>query len=569
MTWLRFAASPPFAGFVGVCAAASIGACHLIGGAGDLTFEAGAGGSGAGSSGTAGGDAGGLPLGAECDPDANTCASGICVDDVCCNVACGGDCETCAAPGLEGTCSPDIGASCGSGGKCDGARRCATGDVEWAVIGGTTRGDLPGRGAIDGSSLRFIAGVQAFMLPDDEDIQFGPLKLPVEDNARTIVGLVDDMEEGSLSSLGNPDGVQQLGFISVFPDGGWVVAGSATGSFDLSPAQDLPAGATPRPVVIVFNPDGTPRWGKPFDTTPTSPRVLGLAVSEAHIAIAFTDDSPSATKNRLVTMGRESASVIEDLTWELGTSPGNGGELTSLAYDSDGALWAAGWYRDEALVASASGGIQVVAATPGRVQPLLVRYDPSYEIPSGGPVSMGGNVDARLSAVTTAEDTIYVSGTMLGGTLSQPAVMDGESVDLVPEGSGDNPFVLALDRTGRARWGRSFASTATEIAVRGLAHDGAGDVVFGGSLRMGTVTFGPTTDISSTAEFTSFIAKLLPGGTLAWVRSDGGDNMVEPEVNWVGIDSRGRTWATGKSTGNVFAQTGLGDVDMFLVRIGP
>ncbi len=38
------------------------------------------------------------------------CASGICVDGVCCNTSCSGRCEACNVPGSEGTCSADISA---------------------------------------------------------------------------------------------------------------------------------------------------------------------------------------------------------------------------------------------------------------------------------------------------------------------------------------------------------------------------------------------------------------------------------------------------------------------------
>jgi hypothetical protein len=67
------------------------------------------------------------------------CASGFCVDGVCCNVACAGDCMTCSAAGKAGTCWPiDAGGrprtpascavesaqSCGNDGTCDGLGAC-------------------------------------------------------------------------------------------------------------------------------------------------------------------------------------------------------------------------------------------------------------------------------------------------------------------------------------------------------------------------------------------------------------------------------------------------------------
>jgi hypothetical protein len=52
------------------------------------------------------------------------CASGFCVDDVCCNTTCSGMCVTCALPGKEGTCDlaapgTDPHLDCGKGGPCD------------------------------------------------------------------------------------------------------------------------------------------------------------------------------------------------------------------------------------------------------------------------------------------------------------------------------------------------------------------------------------------------------------------------------------------------------------------
>jgi MYXO-CTERM domain-containing protein len=66
----------------------------------------------------------------------NECASGFCVDGVCCDTACDGQCEACDVSGSVGTCSPVTGAPRGTrsdcasdgtvcGGTCDGVERAS------------------------------------------------------------------------------------------------------------------------------------------------------------------------------------------------------------------------------------------------------------------------------------------------------------------------------------------------------------------------------------------------------------------------------------------------------------
>lgn len=59
----------------------------------------------------------------------NTCASGYCVDGVCCNSACDGTCEACNLVDMAGTCSPypsgsDPERECPAGQFCGGGRAC-------------------------------------------------------------------------------------------------------------------------------------------------------------------------------------------------------------------------------------------------------------------------------------------------------------------------------------------------------------------------------------------------------------------------------------------------------------
>jgi MYXO-CTERM domain-containing protein len=77
------------------------------------------------------------PLGASCALDVD-CASGYCVDGVCCDTACGGgsaDCQACskaAGAPADGTCAPLTGASCDDGNGCTKTDTCQAGACKGA-----------------------------------------------------------------------------------------------------------------------------------------------------------------------------------------------------------------------------------------------------------------------------------------------------------------------------------------------------------------------------------------------------------------------------------------------------
>jgi hypothetical protein len=98
-----------------------------------------------------------LPAGSPCSVG-EACASGFCVDAVCCNVACAGaagDCQACsvaAGAAVEGVCGPrSDGSSCNDGVACNGADQCSSGacttHATTCGAGGAGSGGQAGAGA--------------------------------------------------------------------------------------------------------------------------------------------------------------------------------------------------------------------------------------------------------------------------------------------------------------------------------------------------------------------------------------------------------------------------------------
>jgi len=67
----------------------------------------------------------GKPIGVGCATNSE-CATGFCVDSMCCNTACDGQCQLCNAPGNDGYCTAQIvGDDTTSAQTCTGAYTCA------------------------------------------------------------------------------------------------------------------------------------------------------------------------------------------------------------------------------------------------------------------------------------------------------------------------------------------------------------------------------------------------------------------------------------------------------------
>ncbi|MBI5512069.1 MAG: hypothetical protein HY903_25200 [Deltaproteobacteria bacterium] len=95
-------------------------------------------------------------LGVACPNGDSECASGRCVDGVCCDRACGGDCDSCALPGSLGRCTPsqalctgncDV---CDDGGACVASPALCTGNCDACVGSGTAYDCQPRAGLCTG-----------------------------------------------------------------------------------------------------------------------------------------------------------------------------------------------------------------------------------------------------------------------------------------------------------------------------------------------------------------------------------------------------------------------------------
>ena len=106
---------------------------------------------------------------------------------------------------------------------------------------------------------------------------------------------------------------------------------------------------------------------------------------------------------------------------------------------------------------------------------------------------------------------------------------------------------------------------AVDIALNAVANDAAGNVYVTGSLQ-GTADFDPgsgTTNLSSTGDRDTVVAKYAPSGALIWAKDlRGGSASAVGQGSAVAVDSAGNVYLTGTFSGTVNFNPGAGNTSL-------
>lgn len=259
-------------------------------------------GGGAGEGGeavTGGGGAGGTPLlenGSPCTT-ATECASGECVDDVCCDVPCDEECQGCALAGQEGVCTPLPALSAcplTPDGVCDGAAYCATGAHRYSASVGDT-GDDEARGCAFRADGQFWVGGNY-----SDTLDLGGSSPLVTQIVSRRVFLARFDATGALAyqtAIGDdlpPANEYSLSDLAVGPDGSIALVGTFDGEISAcTPSLASPAGAA-GVFVMKLDDSGNCVWGHTYeaaqicepDSTPC-PWALRVAIADGgDVAVA-------------------------------------------------------------------------------------------------------------------------------------------------------------------------------------------------------------------------------------------------------------------------------------------
>jgi len=491
-----------------------------------------------------------LPNGAACD-SASQCASGSCVDAVCCESSCDGACEGCNAAGSEGTCTPHLEGEdgddeCGLA-ACDGSGACLYGGHIWSKSFGSSDSEHVIALAVDGSGHVVIYGT----LPVGPSTNFGGSPIC----CGTYLAKFDGAGNHLWSKVFPTNDAEAM---AVAANGQIVIGGRFTNTINFG-GSDLVAGSNHNFFVARFSPTGDHVYSKMFTVGALGSQMGALVIDDAGAvygtgwfttsvnfgASTLTGGSHDAFVFKLGPFGQHAWSKV----FGGGSDSQHGEALALLPTRGDVVL--AGSYSSTTPFDLGGGPLPTTNATF-----LAVLNTDGNHVWSKG---LEGPCAKQLAA--TPSDHIVTAG-IFSGTI------DLGTGDLVAQGSG-NICVAQFDADGVNQWSKGIPGE--QITLSDIAVDAENEIVLVGgtfgSMDFGGATLPPSPDDSNEA----FIAKLDSSGAHRWSAMFTG--TWAQQIHAAGIWPDGTIAIAGEFLttldlgGGALPWAGLQDI--FLAKLGP
>jgi hypothetical protein len=240
--------------------------------------------------------------------------------------------------------------------------------------------------------------------------------------------------------------------------------------------------------------------------------------------------------------------------WSKSFGPGYDQIATGVAVDGAGNILVTGYFVSALNLGS------TVLSSVGSNDIFLAKFTPS-----GTPLwaKRFGDADSQISldAATDAAGNVVIAGHFSG-------TVDFGSGVLTSAG-GTDVFLAKFDPSGAPLWSKRFGNGSTEQEGRGIAIDGAGNVLLTG-FYMGAIDFGGGA-LPSAGLRDVFLAKFDPAGTPLWSQRFG--DQFDQQALGLAVDEPGNIAITGSLAGTINfgggSLTSSGDYDIFLAKFDP
>jgi len=249
---------------------------------------------------------------------------------------------------------------------------------------------------------------------------------------------------------------------------------------------------------------------------------------------------------------------VDDLSPDFGfalrAGAGNGDFGYSVATDSWGNVYVAGWFEGTVDFDPGAGVYNLTSA--GDRDLFVAKYSSTGDLVWAR--NIGGTGDDRAKSIAVADDgSVYTTGFFKGTVDFDPGA---GTFNLTTAGVRDI-FVSKLDSQGNFVWARSMGASGEDEGI-GICVADDGSVYTSGFFR-GTTDFDPgagTFNLTSAGGSDAFVSKLDSQGNFLWAGRMGGTSEEFAEDIVVGAD--GSVYTTGYFKGTADFDPGAGSVNL-------
>ncbi len=454
------------------------------------------------------------PNGEVCS-SANACASGFCVDGVCCAEACAGACLACDLAAALGTCSPveagtDPASECFPG-VCDGAGACQ-GASTWTKDyngGGLDTISDPVRMVVDSSDAVIAVGNYT------GQIDFG---------GGLLLGGSQELFVAKISSSGDTLWAKSLkgtpGSVTVDGSDNVYVTGRAYGTVDFGGGPQTTTGSDDV-FVVAFDAQGGYQWSQLFDTSGASSK--GVAVDSGGNVVLVGEFDGAVDFGGGALNADSAASDTFIAKWH----PKNGhvyskrfGDSypavpTDVVIDKSDRFTIAGEFFGSI---DFGGGAHTSSIVDGGFYAAQFNSNGSLGWSVGAPSSY--YVSPRAMAIDNAGN-IAVSGRLRGGINFGGGEISGQNV----------AFIVKLSASGAHGVSMTFGPGSG--SATGVAFAPSGDMLVAGFFK---TSWDAPPFVSGGGEEV-FLLSISPSGSIGWSESFGGGG--DQSANALAVDSKG------------------------------
>ena len=237
-------------------------------------------------------------------------------------------------------------------------------------------------------------------------------------------------------------------------------------------------------------------------------------------------------------------------------NPGRGNQdekAQAVAVDGEGNSYVTGWYSGTitfgATVLTASANYDI----------FVVKYDRLGQVVWARTAGGAGD-DEGFGIAVDGQGNCFVTGYITGA-----AMFDGLTL---PGSASRDIFLASYDTDGTARWVCSGGGGGLDQGL-GVAADAAGNSYITGYIT-GDATFGSTV-LQSYGNKDILAAKYSPTGALIWAHNGGG--LGDDQGKGIAVDRAGNGYVTGSYNSSAIfgldTLTSAGSIDIFVAKVVP